>query len=629
MKRRQLSCLRLVGVAGTALLCAPCVLAQEPATGDRTGPEAGSLKAEFAEESPELSRPIAEPAEPAEAVASGTVLITGVKVTDEHTFRAEPRKRWTPPTSALGGVSLSYTPDELLDAAWVERQFYHNTLVDRAIGLDRLVSLVQLINRALVENGYINSGVLITGKPPSDGGVLLLRLVAGSLTEASAGQPSVRVEWGAGRSQGLAESFVIERLPAATARPLNIIDLEREFRLLADHPAISTLSADLEPGARPGEAQLALTAYPEPRFDLFATAANSRSPAIGGERYGIGGSVHNLLASGDIVSAEGGLTAGEYDWNLAYEAPIVSDTLSMRIRGGENRAAVVDGQLQPLDITASDWQLEGALIWRVLAQPLTPGGESGTRKPARSLDIGIGAIHREALTTLLGEPFSFTPGAVEGRARYTALRLTADFISRNVDTVLAASLTATQGLDGSRSDLVGLISPERDFQAYRAQLSYARRLTDGGLELRLRTAGQWASGILYAGERFAAGGARTVRGYRETLSLADTGLLGSIELAQGFSLSKRSAQRRRFDPLRFSASIFADGAVTGNREGPPAIPDELASIGATLSWRPSPAIDARLIYGEALIDVPLTGTRDLQDRGISFSVVVRPLEWFR
>ncbi|MEM6586567.1 MAG: ShlB/FhaC/HecB family hemolysin secretion/activation protein, partial [Pseudomonadota bacterium] len=466
----------------------------------------------------------------------------------------------------------------------------------------------------------------------ANGGPLALRLIAGSLAGAPSGAGAsasgIELAWGSDGPRGLDENYILDRMSAALDRPLNVIELERQFRLLTDDPAIATLAADLQPGTRPGEARLALTAFPAERFSLFAGFANSRSPAIGGERYSIGGAVRNLISPGDLVSAEGGLTAGEYDWNLGYEAPILSDKLRMRLRGGENRAAVVDGQLQPLNITAADWQVEGALIWRALSEPLTPGSSAGVGRPARSLDLGLGAIHREARTTLLGEPFSFTPGAVDGKARYTALRLTADFITRSVNTVFAASLTATQGLDGSRSDLPGLISPDRDFQAYRAQLSFARRLNQSGLELRLRTSGQWASGILYAGERFAVGGARTVRGYRETLSLADTGLLGSVELAQSFSLSKRADARSRFDPLRFSASVFADGAITGNREGPRALPDELASVGVGLAWQPSPAIDARLVYGEALIDVPIIGERDLQDRGFSFRIQIRPLEWF-
>ena len=100
--------------------------------------------------------------------------------------------------------------------------------------------------------------------------------------------------------------------------------------------------------------------------------------------------------------------------------------------------------------------------------------------------------------------------------------------------------------------------------------------------------------ILYSGERFAAGGAQTVRGYRETLVLADTGATASVELARTFSLSGPNGGRSSFDLGRFSASVFADGAILGNREGPPATPNDIASVGVGLSWVPSRAIEARV-----------------------------------
>lgn len=610
----------------TALIASaasPGVRAQDTRTSERTGPEAEPLTVEFADEPPSLAPQIAEPST---SRIAGTVTIGALAIEDPREFSGTVRPGWTPTTSPMAGLSLSHRPGEALDAAWVRRQFEEGGLIGRPVGLERVVAMTQLINRALIENGYINSGALIAGAPPRDGGTLTLRLIAGSLATGDDGTPGFSVDWGPQGPSGLDEDYAAARMSSALATPLNVIELEREFRLLAENPAIETLSADLQPGTRPGEARLALTVYPVSRASFYGGLANSRSPAIGGERFFLGGALRNLVQGGDILATEAGLTGGEYDWSVSYETPIVSDRVRMRLRGGENNAAVVDAQLKPLDITASDWQVEGSLVWRALAEPLSPGSESGAWKPARSLDLGIGFIHREALTTLLGVPFSFSPGAVDGRAQYSAMRLTADFISRNVDTVFAASLTATQGLDGTQSTLPGLISPEPDFQAYRGQVSYARRLTDGGLELRLRAAGQWASGILYAGERFSAGGARTVRGYRETLALADTGVLGSVELAQAFSLSPPAQRGRDFDLLRFSAALFADGALTANREGPPALPDELASAGVSLSWRPHSAIDTTLSYGEALVNVPLTGGTDLQDRGFAFVVVVWPLK---
>jgi hemolysin activation/secretion protein len=245
--------------------------------------------------------------------------------------------------------------------------------------------------------------------------------------------------------------------------------------------------------------------------------------------------------------------------------------------------------------------------------------------------------HRESTTFLLGQPFSFAPGAVNGRTHYTALRLLSDWVMRSTGQVTAASLTVTLGLDGSRvvptnpADAAAILErvPRTDFKAVLLQASHARRLTGQGLELRLRFTGQWSSGLLYSGERLAAGGEFTVRGYRETLALVDRAAIGSIELNQPFNLGGRSRTSGGFNPGAFGLAVFADGAILGNARFQQPNPRELASVGVGLEWTPSDAINARVTYAHALIDAPLVGSRDLQDRGIQFRITIRPLALFR
>jgi hemolysin activation/secretion protein len=369
---------------------------------------------------------------------------------------------------------------------------------------------------------------------------------------------------------------------------------------------------------------LALTVVPKDRLDFYLTAGNSRSPSIGGERVAAGGSIRNLFTSGDIVTAEAGLTEGKGDAFGSYELPLKDAVTSFRLRGGYNEAAVVDRPLRPLDIGARDWNGELSLNRRLLQRPLMPAGDPGRWTAARTIAVGLAVAHRRTVTTLLGRRFSFSPGSVNGRAEYTALRLTADFVQRGINQVLALSLTGTQGIGGTIGDVPGLLTPDPNFRALLGQFSLARRLNRKGLELRLRLSGQAADGILYSGERIAAGGEHSVRGYRETLVLADTGLIGSAEIAQSFSLTGGQRGTSGADWGAFQASIFADGALLHNRGGPKPVPDELASIGTSLAWTPSEAIFARVSYAKALKEAPLVGTRDLQDRGFQFRVTIRP-----
>lgn len=560
---------------------------------------------------------------------SGFAHFSDVEIDQTSSYPAMALPGWKPTEDERSGLKLDMSPGEVFDAAWIRRQFYINGLFAPEVPLDQIASLVELINRAFVANGYINSGLLLDGDPPTDGGSLKLRLISGRIADDSAGSPGLTIKWGASGRNRLSENFVVNRMAAVKDVPLNAITIEKQFRLLAENSAIRTVNADLRPGARPGEAQLTLTVDPNPLVDFYVSAANSRSPSIGGERYSVGGSFRNALRPGDFFSAETGRVGSKYDFVAGYETPFLGPRTFLRARGGFNNAAVIDPQLLALNIEASDWHVEGGLSHILKQRPLSPRREGGGWQSARSITVGLNVSHRQSKTKLFGRPFSFSPGAVNGRTEYTALRLNADMVQRGINTVFAISLTGTQGLEGTGLNVPGLVSPDKNFRSIRGQVSYARRLNDNNLELRVRAAGQWADGILYSGERFAAGGAQTVRGYRETLVLSDTGVTGSIELAQSFSLSPKKASRSNFDIGSFAASAFVDGAVSHNREGSIANPKSIASIGASLAWTPSRAIRAEATYGYALKSAAIPGSRDLQDRGFHFRITFRPLELFR
>jgi hemolysin activation/secretion protein len=507
----------------------------------------------------------------------------------------------------------------------VREQFAANQLIGRPVPLDRLLALTQLINLAFVRNGYVNSGVLLAGPPPVDGGVLVVRPVYGRAAAASDGSAGPRVRFAERGRGGLSERYVRARLAAAEAVPFNAVRLEEEFRRLAQDPAVRTVGADLTPGAAAGEAELDVVVDPAERYDVYADVANSRSPSIGGERYAVGGSFRNLLVAGDLVSAEAGVTGGRGDGTLGYQAPLASPSTLLTLRGGYDRAAVVDPILRPLGIRSTDWFVEGGLGWRAFDIPLAPAAEGGRLRDARSLTLGLRLAHREQRTWLLGQRFSFSPGSVDGLSRYTAARLTADFVQRGVTQVLAVSAVGSQGLGGTHFEAAGRLDPAGDFRVLLVQASYARRLDDR-LELRLRGAAQWASGPLYTGERFSLGGENTVRGYRENLLLSDGGAFASVELARAFSLDGARRGPGRPSWGSFSLSVFADAGVARNRRAPD--PKPLASIGASVTWTPSDAVFARLTYGKALRHAGIEGHRDLQDRGIGFRVTVRPIALF-
>lgn len=591
---------------------------------ERTGPQAAPPV------TPPYATPVDAPPRPAVQAVPAPVpparrsnfSIREVRVIGAVEAKAAPPSIWTPPGDAASGLRLEHRKGERLDSEWVRRQFVANMIPGQGMPADRAVALVQLINRAYLTAGFLSSGVTVPEQRALAEGMLELRLVIGRLALAEPEGRNVIVEWGGGRSAGLSDSYVRRRFPSRRGQPLSALDIERDFRLLAQDPFIRTIDTDLRPGAEPGEATLHVIIHPARRFDFYLAGANDRSPSVGGERFSIGGYFRNLIAAGDLVSAEGGTTEGARDAQLSYSTPFLTPRTTLLLRASLNEAAVIDRPLVPLDIRTRDRSFQGGLTHRIIAEPLAPAAEPGRWSSSRSFAAGFLLVHRRQKSFLLGEPFSFAPGSVDGRSEYTAIRATADYLARNVGQVFAAALTGTIGLDGTRSDEPGVLNPRRNFKSLLVQVNYARRLR--GFELRGRIAGQVADGILYSGERISIGGESSVRGYREGLFLADRGVIGSVELARPFSLSGRNRSASRFDWGGFTASAFADAARFGNADPPQPAIRSIAGAGVSLTWNPSDAIAARLSYGLDLKKVPIAGARDLQDSGIHFRVTLYP-----
>lgn len=265
----------------TGALVATAAGAQQPGdpARDRTGPNAAALPL------PPLDPPaptpsLGTPAAPATGgTVAATVTLADVRVIAEPAdASAAPLPGWQPITDAATGLKIDLLPGERFDAAWTRRQFEANGLIGAPVPLDRLVGLVQLVNLAFVRNGYVNSGLLLGGAIPREGGTLDVRLIFGR----TVGADPVDVAFGPGGAKGLSEAYVRARMASAAKTPFNAVAVEREFRLLAQDPAIRTINADLRPGQVPGEATLAVTVTPQERFDAYASIANSRSPSIGG-----------------------------------------------------------------------------------------------------------------------------------------------------------------------------------------------------------------------------------------------------------------------------------------------------------------------------------------------------------
>jgi hemolysin activation/secretion protein len=529
-------------------------------------------------------------------------------------------------SSGLGDLlRLDVRPGEAIGPAWVRRQFVFNGLVGSPTTADQVVSLVVLINQAFNRSGYINTGLLFSAQDwPKPGGVLRLRLIQGVVVPAGAGQPAGTVLWANGRQRGLRKSYIIDRMTSAGGVPLNTLDVERDFRLLAEDPAIRTINARIDPGEQAGQARLTLTVMPQPRLDVYATVANSRSPSVGGIRYSGGATLRNALFSGDLVTIDVGETQGLADGVVTYSTPVLDPATTFDLRALVDHAAVVDQAVRDLGIRSTETSIEGGLSRRLFQRPLRPTADGAGWSPAQSLTVGLRVAARYSQSSLLGMPFSFSPGAVNGISKVNVARAAANYLLRGEKQVLAVSGAVSYGLSGTGSDVPGVVKPDPHFRVVLLQVNYARRLTAAGLEFRVRLAGQQSTSPLYSAEQFSAGGQDTVRGYRENLVLADSGVVGSLELGcpMAFGQPICAARYTNWKSVRLSA--FTDAAYMRNRTGDQPTPEELSSVGLGLGWTPSDALSVRVSYARALVGAPRSGSKDLQDDGFQFNVTLHP-----
>lgn len=585
-----------------------------------------------------------------------------------------------------GGDDCAETPlGRFLDFRWLASCFGENAAAPNGAKLQLTVNSmselyagIERANRVFFQHGYVNSGVRIEpASVPAKGHVLWV--VVGRVGGLRPVGDLVLCRLSpAGERTGLTRRYVERRLMRACDpdRPFNVYHLERDFRRLADDRErwIDRINTRLEPVKGEGKEGLAtLGRAPSgeamivrhPPVDLTVGAANDRSPSIGSVRGFAAATLRG--PTGSLIDAEVGSTEGALDAAATLHLA-VAPRWTATVRGDINEAEVVDPILRPLDIRSRGWGGEASVIFNPINCPLTPlfgspsasvprhaysrdGLEScalGPRLPgdaplawsaARDLSVAVTLSHQVSRTYLLGEPFSFAPGSVDGRSHVTTLRGSLDWLVRGRagdggerGWTLAARLQLSLGLDGSATDIAGLAAPPRHFSLVAGQIGYARELPVAGLVLTARVSAQWTRDLLYTALRFPVGGVNSVRGYPEAVVLADRGAAGSIELSRVASLSRRNdtGTLAGRDLLRFRLSAFADAAYAESLN--PDLPDRnvLASVGAGIAWIPLPdAFELRVQYGLRVGDAFAQTDSSLANKGFHFRLTIEPLRLFR
>lgn len=490
---------------------------------------------------------------------------------------------------------------------------YTNSLLDD----QKLEEARQKLTWFYITNGYYNSGAVLPDQ------VVTNRSVLFEIREGT--RPEVHVHG----TKSLKEEWVRQRIEYGVGEPLNVNRLRDTLQTLRENPNIRRITADLQPklddAGRPrlGGSDLDVQVEEARPYYLALQVDNYRPVSVGAEVFDILAGHYNLTRHGDALELDYGLLqrstdsvefSGLDNLGISYRIPVTVADTTLGAFYDRRNFAVIEEPFNELDIDSQYY------AWGVrLAQPLY-------RRARRELALTLSFERRHSESTLLGEPFSFSPGSINGEADVCALRLSLDGAFRGAHQSLAFRLTTSLGLDMFEATKNGT---ERDgeFVSLLGQAQYLRHLwqtTNHALfpagRLVVRGGFQWANEPLLAIEQLSLGGHATVRGYRENQLVRDRGVFGNLEL-QAVVL-----QDRRGNDVLQLIPFFDVGAGWDylDYQGAANQVNEITSVGLAAALSLGGHFHARVDWGYAFRDL-VTSRENLQDYGVSFSLMYKAL----
>jgi hemolysin activation/secretion protein len=490
--------------------------------------------------------------------------------------------------------------------------------VGKSVTTETLEAIRQALTRLYVGRGYINSGAVLPDQTV-EAGVVTYQLVEGRLTDVNLKNldrkhPSDTHDTGQHRRQN-----VLARVRRGAQMPLNIIRLRNQLEVLRQNPNLSRINAELRPGTEPGQASLDVQVGEAfPPYQLGLQVSNRRSPSVGAEQLEVLASHRNLTGNGDVLALRYGVNTGGFDdWQWAggddfsidYTIPITPADTTLSLSFTRTDSLVVEAPFDELDITSKS---DTAVI--AVRHPFY-------RSANTEFAMFAGLAYRDNRTELLGQPFSFSPGARDGKSVVAPVRLGQEFNTRSQVDALAVRSTFSIGTGLFHATRNGENDvPDATYVAWLGQAQYVRRLNPNAVnplkdyQLVLRGSAQLASDPLLSIEQFAVGGIDTVRGYRENQIVRDIGFAGSVELH--IPLIATVSGRRILELIPFVDLGY------GQNETSPKNGQFLPSIGVGLQYTPNQHVNAQVYYGYALNRDVNEETDDLQDAGIHFNVLI-------
>ncbi|MGL6338709.1 MAG: ShlB/FhaC/HecB family hemolysin secretion/activation protein, partial [Waterburya sp.] len=459
------------------------------------------------------------------------------------------------------------------------------------VSIEDIFRIQAKLTKYYFNQGYASSGAFVASQDTTNG-VVEVQVVEGVLSE-------VKIE-GLSRFQ---RSYFTNRLPVG--KPIKIPQLLTILTKFSNNPLIEDVEAKLV-RLSPGTSRLAMRVKEKNPLQTQVSASNTFSPSVG--TYGIDANLnYHLLGNGDIFNFGNSRTVknGLVRYEAGYTLPINKYDGTINVNYTDASTSIVEEPTSALDIQADLTSYEFKA-----RQPINL-----SRGEQLFLELGLEHIQSE---TFIDNDFSFafTEGLPDGESKLTALRLASEYIKKGETSAFLLRSQFSLGIDlldatVTNAGIDGL------FWSWQGKAQWLKKLDDDDLILASNLDIQLTPDKLLPIEQISLGGANSVRGYRQNLSIGDNGVVGSVEL-----------QIPLFEFLRFDDAVvkinpFIDGGTLWNNQDEEIEDSTLLSIGAGISLEIDEVLSARVDYGIPLIESDLPDDFDEGEK-LTFSLVVTP-----
>jgi len=331
---------------------------------------------------------------------------------------------------------------------------------------------------------------------------------------------------------------------------------------------------------------------------------NHHSPSSGAEQFSLFGHVDNLTGYGDRLFADVSSSEGSVNFDASYSIPLNAQDSRFVLYAGDTDSDVIEKSLEALNIE-SDYQYVEAGFSHPWINQLN-----------EKLTFSVRLALRRSQTFIDGDGVPLSPGVeLDGKTKTTILRFSQEYVKRNKLNVLAARSTFNFGLSAFNATNEKNL-PDAQFFSWLGQAQYAQRFEQIPGQLILRADMQWSNDTLLPMERFAVGGANSVRGYQENTYVRDKGI--SLSGEYRYPLFDNGADISSANKYALELAGFVDAGTAWNR-GSWDSGDVLSAAGIGLLWRYK-NFNANLYLARAFKKLDYPGEYNLQDDGIHFDM---------